>query len=213
MGLIAGKAANSFGYDTALGRTKYVFVGTASFRFNYGFGSGILIDPAVLDKPGVECSEQDIGDAIKCMQIWLEDSECIGLTRERVKRADILREIVTEYRAEHGSPEEGAEWDTAVRIAGSARFKQYYAEHYCVPVERLYQLIEQSAGQRHCSLFEYFNRTNMWPLTEEFLIPHQIEPDYLLGYWDGGAWQPWASPKSPGTDQRLQKWIDALTRR
>ena len=80
-GLAAGVAVNSFDYDTELGRTECVFLAPASFRFNYGFGSGILVDPEVVRKPGVHCSDQDVGNAVECIKIWLDDGDCCGLTR------------------------------------------------------------------------------------------------------------------------------------
>lgn len=211
-GLAAGAAVNSFDYDRELGRTGYVFLAPASFRFNYGFGAGILVDPEVVLTPGVHCSDQDIGNAVECVKIWLDDGDCGGLTRDRVKKIDVLQQIVDAHRAQPDNPIDSSEGLTALQIVASASFRAYYAEHYSMSPESLFRVIADTAAREGYSLRRYFGRTVLWDLTEEILVPRKVEPYYLLGHWDGTEWREWAQAKSPDTRDRLRRWLDAFAR-
>jgi hypothetical protein len=43
--------------------------------------------------------------------------------------------------------------------------------------------------------------------TEEILVPREVAPQHLLGYWSRGVWHPWAQPDSRGIAARLEKMV------
>ena len=77
------------------------------------------------------------------------------------------------------------------------------SEHYPISLNGLFHVIQATAERCQYSLFDYFDRTGTWPLSEEVLIHGNVEPDYLLGHWDGGAWTEWAPPETEESRDRL----------
>ena len=199
-GLIAGRATNSYNYDEAVGRNACVFLAPATFRLQYGFGrSSILIDPLILARKGLRCSDRDVGEVFDALRIITKNPKnYVGDARE----PSSLEEFVVEVKTKCGvkDPEE-----TALAVFRSERFKQYVSRNYEFTVDELFRQIERGAGTM--TLRKYFSRTSLWK--EEILVPKAVEPDYLLGHWDGRDWTEWKRPVSQETQARVEAWLEA----
>jgi hypothetical protein len=202
-GLVAGTSQNSFEYDSALGRVDSVYLSTASFRFNYGFGYGFLLDPQVLRDQTPSFSDHDVGSAYDCVRITLSSGQGSYCGRH-VKEPDLLAKII---EAEGTYDSGQSDREMALRVIGSNAFKSYYHRYYFVGEFDFFQTIERTAAPRGYNLFDYFNRNNNWPLHEEISISRKVRPEYILGHWDGGRWNEWARAKDPETRSRVDEWI------
>lgn len=130
-----------------------------------------------------------------------------------MKKIDVLQQIVNAHREQHGDPIDSPDELTAQQIVASPSFRAYYAEHYSISPDSLFRAIADTSAREGYSLTRYFERTGIWELTEEVLVPRNIEPDYLLGHWDGAVWNEWAQSKSADTRDRLGRWLEACARR
>jgi hypothetical protein len=207
-GLVAGPGTNSRWFDEELGRTTSVFVAPANTRFNYGYGKGILVDPAVLQQPGVQFASQDVFEVVECLKVLLEYSteDYAG----PAKGVDTLDRIVAmERTAVRDEPIEAA----LQRIVRSEAFKEYYYSQHLLREETFFKEIEEAARPTGLNMAQYFNRT-FWPPLSEIFIPRQVSPAYLLGYWDGWQWTPWANPSEDMRDHlEAYIWLLADQRR
>ncbi len=199
-GLLAGRKRNSYAYDVALDRTDSVFFSTASFRCDYGFGCGFLIDPAILRNGGLQFSDCDIGNAYDCVRITLDDGEYCG---RGVKEQKLLLDLIERQREALGGTDDKA----ALALIGSDVFNEYYKRFYSLTDTFFFETIEAHARSGKYSLFNYFNRTGMWPLNEEISIRGRLAPEYILGYWDG-SWQQWTVATESETTERVSNWLD-----
>jgi hypothetical protein len=198
------KATSSTPFDVALGRTQHVFLAPLSFRGNYGFGAFILVDPVVLEKEDVWFADQDIKEAIECIKVHVSGGSPIFW---RVKSEDSLKRIIaSEFSHKDGRSLE----EMTMPIVCSQAFRTYYDQFYRLDDDSFFKTIQTAAEAEAYTLIDYFNRTGLWPLEEEILVPDRVEPEYLLGYWNGGNWTRWASATSSETQQRTQRFIDAL---
>jgi hypothetical protein len=203
-GLKAGAETNSCWFDEVLGRTAFVFLAPANIRFNYGFGIGILVDPAVLQVPGIRFSILDVRDVVECVKVILEHGveNYIGT----VPNVDALAKIV----GRNGSVDEEEDQQEEVRrVVSSTAFHDYYLAHHLLGEEDFFDRIEQFS--KSFTLSQYFQRTGVLPLGE-ILIPSSISGEHLLGHWDGEKWTAWVTPQSSDTRDRLQAYIELLTR-
>src|SRR3990170_1004403 len=66
------KGGNTFSYDEALGRNNYVFLAPANLKGNYGFGTFLLVDPLILQEPGVGFAIYDVGEILRMIDWFLE---------------------------------------------------------------------------------------------------------------------------------------------
>ena len=204
-GLRAGSKENSFPYDDALGRSDWVFLSTASFRFNYGNGLGFLIDPAILTDADVVFSYQDIGEAYRYVLRTIRGEQPDA--RHVIEPAILDRIINKVYIANESEYFE----HSTVRVMRSDQFLEYYKQHYSIAQSNFFTAIEDTARGRSWTLFYYFNRT-LWPLSEEIRTHIRIKPDFLLGYWNGSSWEEWKTAKEPQTRRLVQQWIQLRMR-
>ena len=90
-------------YDPVLGWNNVVFLSPVRFRGGYGYGSFVVVDPAILWQPGVRCSLYDLSDevqkAVKDILVFPGTDPVCRLELEK------LRKIVAEHRKQ---VEEGA---------------------------------------------------------------------------------------------------------
>jgi len=210
-GLIAGKAApNSFDYDRELGRTNSVFLAPASFRMNYGFGVGsVFVDAALLsNRRDLRFSDLDVGSAVECLKIVCEHGEqnYCGDARDVTRLAELVRQQKVVSPTLHCR-------DLVLEIVHTDSFTRYYDECYKVTEAVFFKSIEEEAKSRRANLYQYFARTGLWSLHEEILAPVFVEPQYLLGDWDGRCWTEWRKASTPDVQYRLQAWLEAATTR
>ena len=185
-------------FEEALGRTNHVFLAPLTFQGNYGIGTFILVDPLVLRKDNVWFADQDIKGAVECVNIKIEGGSPICW---KINAPDSLKEVIaTQHANKHGRSTE----EMAMPIVCSTAFKAYYRQFYQLDEESFFRSIEMTAKAEEYTLAEYFNRTRIWPLEEEILIPGKVEPQYLLGYWDGANWTDWACARTSETQHTVR---------
>lgn len=206
-GLIAGRAnSNSNDYDYELGRTGFVFLALASFLGNYGFGCAVLVDSAVLGGTDLRFSDQDVRVAVDCLKILVEDGRdnYCGAAKD----VESLQNIV---EAQGSRASDVTDEQLLMKIIRSPEFRMYYRRHYELSEVDFWRSVETAHAGR--SLYEFFGRCNDPLLQEEILVSKQVDPELLLGYWDGSCWTEWRKASTHYVQQRLQAWIDAAVSR
>jgi hypothetical protein len=203
-GLVAGSASNSQDYDRELGRTDFVFLTLASFLVNYGW-CAILVDSAVLERKDLGFSDQDVRVAIDCLKILIEDGRDVYCGE--AKNVDGLYRIV---EAQRGATSDANGEQLFAKVICSPEFKTHYHQHYELSEVDFWQHVQKAYKGR--LLYDFFCRSNDPWLQEEISVP-KVEPELLLGYWDGSHWVEWRKASTPDVQHRLQAWIDTATSR
>jgi hypothetical protein len=211
----AGCQANSFDYDTILGRTDYVFLAPPSIR-GYGLGNVVVVDPSVLEIEGARGALYDVGDVVRQIERLIKEPNCLMPTWvcDRAQLADLVgrnRSLI-----EHDADVERApanirplviEDRTKKRVISSPEFGDYVSRYEMEPDAFLTALVEQNPG---LTMRDFFQRegTVMQP---EFLVPRDISPSHLLGCIIDGVWHPWTAPASRDTAERVSELVRLRT--
>jgi hypothetical protein len=203
-GLIATKPkVNSFDYDYELGRINFVFLAPASFRLNYGFGCGsVLVDSAILQRKDLRFSDRDLGEAVDCLKILAQGHGYCGAARE----TDTLLHLLEQ---EKSTLPDFCPEDVVKQVIRSQKFKDYCSKNYDLTETEFFKSVEAQAKSFSLSLERYFVRGGTWRLQEEILVPRTIEPEFLLGYWDGRCWVEWRKATDPHARDRVEVWLQA----
>lgn len=204
------KGVNTFSYDKILCRNNYIYLEPPRLQGGYGLNSFLLVDPAVLQKSGVRFAIRDIGMIIAQIQLFISDPS-YKFPRWIIEPT-LLEEIIsTEFKGRRMS--NLGKWvlepDIKERLFGSEAFKMY-VDRYYLSENEFFAAIGQKLRELNYTLKMYLGRDQYWPLSEEILIPEGVDPEYLLGYWDGEQYNEWAIAKNGGTANRTKYFIDIL---
>jgi hypothetical protein len=213
-GLQPGSDTNSYAYDQALGRTKFVFLQPGRSGRGYGLGNLVVVDPEVLALPGVKGSVRDIGEVVRQSE-WLLDSperELPGWIRD----PDRLRALVEEQRLKAIQAADSMGVAQIIRdvwvsqkalelLVAAAAFLDYTQAYFLPPTDFLDELARVYRDKGN-SVDEFIDRDNL-TTTEELLVPGGIQPRWLLGCRLDGAWQPWKVPERREVATRLEELV------
>jgi hypothetical protein len=108
---------------------------------------------------------------------------------------------------------DGYRKELLMEVVRCKQFKDYYSRNYQIPAAELFKHVEDEARSWKLSMQQYFMRTGIWPLHEEILVPRLVEPELLLGHWDGQYWTEWRKSSSPDGQVRLEAWIQTAAMR
>src|SRR6266516_1597572 len=163
-----GSGFNSFDYDEILGRKSFVFLSTLRLYpdYAYGFGTFLLVDPAVLGEHGVEFALVDVaqlvdrirwtlGRDVRPYPEWVRDPSVFDEIIEH--EAQSAREAYTHEKGLHGVATHVPEKFIVQRICASESFRRY-VRCYCLRQDEFFGAIGRAAVQLHCDLDGYFRR-------------------------------------------------------
>ena len=179
-----------------------MFFAPATFRLHYG-GNSILIDPSILARQDIKCSDGDIGDVFTCLEIIAEDGP--DAYAGEVRDVPKLTELLASVRENTSLTDPKKLANEVFRLE---QYKNYLSNNYQLAVGELFCRLEVAG--KSMSLKKYFSRTNLWK--EEIFVPEKVVPAYLLGHWDGQRWTAWKRPESRETQVRLEAWLDAAAK-
>lgn len=213
------KALNTFSYDISLKRNEYIFLAPARLSGGYGFGSFILIDPlVVIGNEGVKFLLRDIGDLISQIDIYLSGNSYTF--PDWVIEPEIFENLIIAAFSTDSienfkkSSKNLAKWVTDPniknRLYNSEQFKSY-AEKYYLNSNKFFAAIENKSVELGFTFTNYLERNIMnWPYSEEILIPSEISPNLLLGYYNGNSWTKWNLSKNNEINIRTINFLDKL---
>jgi hypothetical protein len=215
------KGLNTFFYDEALGRHKYVFLSPATIAPIYGFDLCVLIDPSVLELEGLRYSLVDIGDVFEQAHLTVHDHPFPY--PDWIVAPELFDNIVqAEYEAARSAyvAEMGPslEWKTVPkkylirRLLQSKRFREYL-KSYDLDREQFFAMISSYANKLKYSFEDYLNRDRRWPLKEEIMVPEFLSSDYILGFWNQGCWEQWICPRTSEAQASLEQLLFAKSSR
>lgn len=204
------KGFNSNRLDAATGRDRYIFAQPFRISGGYGYGSYLLLNPMILNRPGVKCLLQDpqttiFGHLLPAIMCYLEQgaddwnfepgllpviSDAVGrlAPKGRVGWSDVEREIVrrpAQLRALLGSLE--------------------------VSANDFFSAIESRAKRQGLRFSSFVRRGAEWE--EEILVPTTIGPEDILGLVHLGGWTPLSSAPDRETQLRVDRFLHVLSGR
>ena len=197
---------NTRNEDILLGREKYVFTAPLRLKNGYGDDRFILIDPAVLSKLGVRCVLYDVFLLVRDIKN-IASGLCIPpLFHSWISEPDQLRGLIEAVMKEVEATELSGDEDehllhaiiedrTIKRFLPSEAFSRFWSD-YEPALDDFFTIIADECVKRNMNLRGYAVRDHVWELSEEIMIPEQVEPQYLLGYWNGGNWEAWSKPRN-----------------
>jgi hypothetical protein len=209
-GLVASArtSGNSFRWDHALGRRPFVFLQPATVNMSYGMGDIVLVDPMILETPGVCCLLHDPAWPEGWYQLL---DRCLMFGKERLKDtiADYIRDeqlaAVILKAAEKVAHTSEVEWPDAMRVALLAAdcLPQLY-ENQLIDPNVFYELLAAECKSCEFSVSDFLNRNeSSWGLQEEICVPERVPPIFILGRLTRSKWRPVLEPYHADEDTGL----------
>jgi hypothetical protein len=212
------KGINTFEWDVALGRHKYVFIKppAVSPSYSYGLGDALLVHPAVLEKPGVYCLLHDPGAPGGWFQglhkvLMMGKEDVLNHVNSYICDPN-LRSILLSAASQVGSSD-ADEWETAIQkeILRPEGLPRLYAKCELSPATFFSAIIEECNKCGFSSVDDFVKRTcYSWPLTEEICVPGLIEPDLIIGRLSGSQFTPLSNKRNDvDVEGLISVWNDA----
>lgn len=213
------KPTNSRWEDQLLGRDKYVFTAPIRIKNGYGLGELVLIDPLILETPGIRYALYDVVEFIKQVRCFLESDKSkfadFVITPESLQQMLLTEKRRVVDRLEQNIHDPGS-FDAIVvdrtlkNFLRSPEFEKYWAA-YELNAQSFFDALAQKCAAVNYNLEKFIVRDWKWDYSEEILVPQCVKPDYLFGYWDGRTWFPWNQPKNESTSKRLELCVERLS--
>jgi hypothetical protein len=207
------KATNSYPYDDALGRTSYVYLSLLR-RNLYGMGQFILVDPAVVSLPGSKASLFDAAARLRQFIINCEWDNGPSHFPEWILEPERLQMCISQCEAyiEESKLPPGVLWsdiESVLRqdlvgkyVFETQAFREYFELYYPSIPSFFAEMKKLTPKTEEEFLHRYGD--------EEVLIYNHVPPNYLIGYWQHGAWSLWNLPFDEKVWERVEKTLDFL---
>ena len=180
------KGRNIKEIDIAAGNGNCISLRLARVHANFGSGEILVIDPDVSDLPGVRFYTRELYGIGNDIRRYLTGS---GFEQpDSILHKELLNKIISSEREKtvsRGLSTSGN--DLFAKLTRSPEFREYLSA-YALSKNDFYKKFEKKCSLIGCTLQEFFERypySNEWQINEDICIPEVVQPNFLLGYWDG----------------------------
>jgi hypothetical protein len=201
--------------DKAAGNGNCVSLRLARIHGHFGNGEILIVNPDISNPPGVRFYTRELYGIGNDIRRYLQNTKFER--PDSICRIDELIAIISSVAEKiglQGPPFENSD-QVFNELLRSPEFCLYLSS-YALSKDEFYNIFEEKCRLNSCTLKEFFKRipySNMWLINEDICVPNVINPEYILGSWDGKKFTDYKRNLHSSTQKMFEKFIIALKQR